>query len=329
MTSLDDGTLTAIELADTDALLRVIDGMAGRRAWDELIVLRTHLAAAVERGRQLWGVDEHVRYRLALEAPAELAVPAVQEGPARFTLGPLSEVIAHSRTFAEMAPFLTSPTDRTVIAHERALRGEQIEIDIDAGVFDIPLLTAWEPAYPVAVYHSDRAEFPTPEPVDGPPIALPDDPPRLEDEPTEEALLALVTPWTTMSNGVTDLVMVEGNAAAAIAALGVPRATGSRVDLSIALRWMAWTAASGGAHGRRRGMAAGRFGAWSATAALTGLDWPVDPDQLREAADSLEWWLWSDGATTGWNLKIAIHDPMDGLAWAFSAADVRTEGPDV
>lgn len=327
--SLDDHTLTAIELADTDALVRVVDGMAGRRAWDELTLLRTHLAAALERGRQLWGVDEHVRYRLALEAPAAVAVPVVLEGPARFTLGPLTEVVAHSQTFAAMDAFLTSATERTVIAHERALRGEQVTAQVERGVFDIPLLTPWEPIYPVATYHSDRAEFPTPEPVVGPPLDLPGDPPRIEDDPTEEALLALVTPWTTMSNGVTDLAIVEGNAAAAIAALGVPHATGAEVDLGVALQWMAWTAASGGAHGRRRGMAAGRFGAWSAVAALSGLDWPVDPDQLREAGNALEWWMWNDGAATGWRLQIAIADPMDGLAWAFSAADARTEGPDV
>jgi hypothetical protein len=30
---------------------------------------------------------------------------------------------------------------------------------------------------------------------------------------------------------------------------------------------------------------------------------------------------------TGWRLQIAVHDPMDGLGWAFSAADARTEGP--
>jgi len=327
--NLDERTLTAIELADTDALLRIVDGMTGRRAWDELSTLRTHLAAAAERGRQLWGVDEHIRYRMALQAPAELAVAAVQEGPARFTLGPLTEVAAHARTFAEMDAFLSSPTDRTVIAHERAIRGEEIAGEFDRGVFDIPLVLEWEPEYPLAEYHSDHADFPTPDPVEGGPIALPDDPPRIQDEPTEEALLALVTPWTTMSNGVTDLAIVEGDAAAAIAALGVPAATGARVGLDVALGWMAWTAASGGAHGRRRGMAAGRFHAWSAVAALTGLDWPVDADDLRQAGSSLQWWLWNDGAATGWRLQIAIHDPMDGLGWAFSAADARTEGPDV
>ncbi|MEX0757055.1 MAG: hypothetical protein WD532_05160 [Acidimicrobiia bacterium] len=327
--SLDEQTLIAIELADTDSLLRAVDGMAGRRAWGELTTLRTHLAAALERGRQLWGVDEHVRYRLALEAPAEIAVPVVVEGPARFTLGPLSEVISQTKSFSEMDPYLRSPTDRTVIAHERALRGDRFDGELDMGVFDIPLVTAWEPQYPVATYHSDRADFPSPELVEGPPLKLPEDPERISDEPTEEALLALVTPWTTMSNGVTDLAMVEGDAAAAIAALGVPRATGARVDLGAALAWMAWTAASGGAHGRRRGMAAGRFHAWSAMAALTGLDWPVDPSEMREAADALEWWLWSDGSTTGWALQIAICDPIDGLAWAFSGADARTEGPDL
>lgn len=326
--TLDKATLAAVELADSDALLRAIDGMASRRAWDEMLSLRVHLAGAVERGRQVWGVDEHVRYRLALEAPAEVSVPVVLEGPARFTLGPLTEVIAQMKSFAEMDELLTVPAERTVIAHERALRGERIDSRIDSGVFDIPLLCSWEPAYPVAEYKPHRAEFPTPELPDLTPLPLPADVPTVEDEATEEALLALVTPWTTMSNGVTDLAIVEGSAAAAIATLGVPRATAAKVELEVALQWLAWTAASGGAHGRRRGMAAGRFGAWSAVAALAGLDWPVDPDEFLEAGRSLEWWLWSDGATTGWVLQLAVHDPVDGLAWAFTAADAKTEGPD-
>lgn len=326
--SLDERTLTAIELADTDGLLHSIDGMVDRRAWDDLLVLRTHLAAAVERGRQLWGVDEHVRYRLALQAPADLAVPVVEEGPARFTLGPLTEVIAQTKTFAEMDELLSVPASRTVIAHERALRGERVTSEIDSSVFDIPLVQDWEPDYPLAEYKSDRAEFPTPDPVPGGVLDLGTEAPRIEDEPTEEALLALVTPWTSMSNGVTDLVVVEGTALQAIATLGVPQATGRRVELASALAWMAWTAASGGAHGRRRGMAAGRFHAWSAVAALTGLDWPAPAEEIRDAGESLEWWLWSDGATTGWVLQLAVGDPVDGLAWAFSAADAKTEGPD-
>ncbi|MFP5333586.1 MAG: hypothetical protein ACLGHX_14655, partial [Acidimicrobiia bacterium] len=60
----------------------------------------------------------------------------------------------------------------------------------------------------------------------------------------------------------------------------------------------------------------------------TGLEWPAPAAEIREAGESLEWWLWSDGATTGWVLQLAVGDPVDGLAWAFSAADARTEGPD-
>lgn len=323
--TLDDRTLAAIELADTDTLVRSIDGIVGRRAWDELATLRLHLAAALERGRQLWGVDEHARYRMALEAPPEIAIPVVQEGPARFTLGPLTEVVSQSNSFADMGTHLSDPTTTAVVAHERAIRGEQVELGRTDGVFDIPLWETWEPSYALAEYSSDRAVFPTPPPTGGGQLALPDPGRRVEDDATEEALFALVTPWTTMSNGVTDLAIVEGPALAAVSALGVPAAHGRRVEPGSALAWMAWAAASGGAHGRRRGAAAGRFHAWSAVAALAGLDWPADPPALRSAASELEWWLWSDGATVGWSLQLAVHDPADGLSWAFSAADARTD----
>ena len=74
----------------------------------------------------------------------------------------------------------------------------------------------------------------------------------------------------TESNGRADAVAVQGDVFDAIAALGVP---GARAEPDLRRRprsaVLAWTAASGGAHGRRRGMAAGRFGAWWAAAALT------------------------------------------------------------
>jgi len=323
--SLEQSTLDAVELADTDALVRAVDGMCGQRAWGDMSTLRLHLAAAAERGRQLWGVDEHIRYRLALEAPPEIAVPVVAEGPARFTLGPLTEVLAQHNPFEDLAPFLESGTVRSVIAHERAIRGDVIDPAAATGVFDIPLHLGWEPRYRIPVYRSDRADFPTPPAVRGTPLTLPPPADRVEDDPTEEALLALVTPWTTMSNGVTDLAIVDGSALAAVATLGVPRPRGRRVDVPTVMGWMAWCAASGGAYGRRRGGAAGRFLTWSAVAALTGLDWPVDAEELRSAADAMEWWIWTDGSTSGWSLSIAVHDPVDGLSWAFTAADARDD----
>ncbi|HIE21824.1 MAG TPA: hypothetical protein EYP73_04425 [Acidimicrobiia bacterium] len=71
--------IEAIEASDTDELLRVVDGFCATRAWDDLVELRSRCREAVGRGKQLWGVEEHIRYRLALEAPAAWAGPVVSE----------------------------------------------------------------------------------------------------------------------------------------------------------------------------------------------------------------------------------------------------------
>jgi hypothetical protein len=71
-------------------------------------------------------------------------------------------------------------------------------------------------------------------------------------------------------------------------------------------------------------MAAGRFGAWWALAAVAGLldDWPVPPDELGEAGAELRWYLWDAGEpVTGWGLRLAVEDPAEGLAWAVVAQD--------
>jgi hypothetical protein len=71
-------------------------------------------------------------------------------------------------------------------------------------------------------------------------------------------------------------------------------------------------------------MAAGRFGAWWAVAALAGWrdDWPLPPDDLGEALDGLRWVLWDAAEpSTGWALRLAVEDPEEGLAWAVNASD--------
>ena len=92
-----------------------------------------------------------------------------------------------------------------------------------------------------------------------------------------------------------------------------------------ALAVVQWAGASGGAYGRRRGGARGRFAAWSAAAALAGLDWPVEPEALGEAVGELSWYRWTTSEPeTGWTLRLAVEDPVDGLAWAVDASDRRT-----
>jgi hypothetical protein len=116
---------------------------------------------------------------------------------------------------------------------------------------------------------------------------------------------------------------VNGEATVAIAAVCPDASAMAPVTAADALAIMAWAAASGGATGRRRGMARGRFDAWWTVAALGGCDddWPLDPDEMGEVAASLDWWVFTNpSAPAGWNLRLAVADPVDGLAWAIDAA---------
>ncbi|MGH8912147.1 MAG: hypothetical protein ACRDVD_06515 [Acidimicrobiia bacterium] len=316
----------AIESSDTDELVRIVDGHCASRSWEALLDLRARCDEAVTRGKQLWGVSEYIRYRLALDAPGEWAGPAVTEGRTRFTLGPLPEVAASTKTWLEMDPHLVPGPERALVAHERVVRGEDLNgADIDRLVMELPLhLEAWEPVYETIRYRPDRFEVSTP-PVPAMtvnPIAAAGE--VVDDADACRALLGLVEHWVETSNGRAQAVCTDGSATSAIAALGVARAGLSPVDPALALAHMASAAASGGAHGRRRGAAAGRFSAWWAANELTGLEWPPEPSELGQAISRLEWHLWSDGSPdTGWILRLAIESPAEGLSWALTASDAE------
>jgi hypothetical protein len=151
---------------------------------------------------------------------------------------------------------------------------------------------------------------------------LPDDPVVIEDLESESALADLVTPWVTESNGRCQTVTVEGGPSEAIRGLGLSRARTGPITSSTALAWMGWAGASGGAHGRRRGAAAGRYGAWWVVSTLCEIPWPPHASEVAEAVDRLSWIWFDDGAPgTGWKLRLAVGDPRTGLAWAVSAVD--------
>lgn len=321
-------TLELIELGDLDELVAHVDRLCGTGSWDELVELRDLCRKALERGRQLWPVAAQAEYRIALEAPGRWAAPMLVPGSGRFALGPLPEVAASTHTWEELAPFAPPGPVTTVAAHERIVRGEDLRHDprVDPHVLELPLaLAPWEPSYPLAEYKAHEALFPLPvasgfEQVDVAAGKVVDDP-----EATR-ALLELASVWTTESNGRAEAVAVAGPAVDAVGALGLRTARLARVAPAEALSLMAWTAASGGAHGRRRGMAAGRFGAWWALAAVAGLldRWPVSPEELGAAAQELRWYLWdAGGPETGWVCRLAAEDEAAGLAWALTAADAR------
>lgn len=327
----DDALDEAVQRADLDALVRLVDDRCSTRDWPGLRRIRDRSRAAVATGRQLWPAATLAEYRLALWAPAEFAGAVVDDRSGRFSIGPLTEVVAQHHTWVDLAPHLAATPAAVYVAHERALRGEAVDPGALASlphVLDLPVTLAdWEPTYPLAVYHDDHAEFPTPEPVEVTTIL--DTVPGAErlDDDVDLALRQLVEPWTAASQGRAETVCVVGGAAEALGALGVRSVRVGRLDPASAIAWLAWAGASGGAHGRRRGGAVGRFGAWWLLAALGDLvdEWPVHPDELAAVAYGLHWWWWwwweTDEPRTGWRLQLVVEDTAESVAWAITARD--------
>jgi hypothetical protein len=158
------GLTDAVERGDLDELTRLVDGLCASREWDELLRLRDLCRKALERGKQLWPVAAHAEYRLALEAPAPFAAQMLVPGTGRFALGPLPEVVASTHTWAELAPHVPPGPVGALAAHERVVRGEDLSpVAVEPPVLELPLaLQPWEPSYPVAEYHPDKAHFPAP-----------------------------------------------------------------------------------------------------------------------------------------------------------------------
>jgi hypothetical protein len=316
-----------VDLGDLDELVRQVDRLADARDWHGLLDLRDRCRRALERGRQLWPAASLAEYRLALDAPGKWAASVLVPDAGRFGLGPLSEVAASTHAWSELAPYAPPTPQASIAAQERVVRGEDLTDDdrVDRQVVELPLvLQQWEPRYPVATYKAAEADFADPPAISGWHQFETEPGPVVDDPEPCRALVDLAAAWVTESNGRAEAVAVDGDAAGAIAALGARHGRLAHVDLAHALAAMAWTGASGGAHGRRRGMASGRFAAWWAVAALTGLldEWPVPPDNLGRAAASLSWYRWDAGEPeTGWSLRLAVEDTQRGRAWAVSAVD--------
>lgn len=312
-----------IEASDTDGLIRFVDGLCAARQWDGLAEVRDRCAQAESRGRQLFGIVQFVDYRQALEAPAKLAAEVIHDGAGRFALGPLWEVAASTHTWAELAPHLDSPRMQALVAAERAMRGEEVPPHLDIEILGTPFsMMEWEPAYPHAVYRSDRADFPAPPPVPLAPVHSSGAPDQADDPDSEDALFGLVRTWVEESSGVAHVVTVEGTSPDAIATVATGAANGAPVGFADALALMAWAGANGGAYGSRRGGAVGRSSAWAVVAALADVDWPPNPLEIEQAGSRLQWWRWEPrDQVGGWHLGIAAHDSDEGLAWAIGGRD--------
>ncbi|HEX2052487.1 MAG TPA: hypothetical protein VHJ78_02015, partial [Actinomycetota bacterium] len=305
------------------------DGLCAARGWDELIDLAERCEDAIERGKQLWPIAEHIDYRLALEGPAELAASVLSPDAGRFALGPLIEVAASTHTFEELVPHVASPVVAGVLAGERVIRGEDLRglPGTHPEILELPMvLLDWEPAYEVATYRASKVTAPAPETSPLTTTARAGAGVVLDEPEVERALLELVTTWVNQSNGSSNAAVVEGPAVAAVGALGEGEFLMGAIEPAAALALMGWAAASGGAHGRRNGAAAGRSAAWWAAGTLLEIDWPPSPDELGEELSKLRWYRWEPlRPVGGWQLHLAVEDPENGWSAAVAAEDRATE----
>lgn len=310
---------------ELDELLRDIDRLVAARDWDGVVALRDRARNSHQRGKQHWPAAAHAEYRIALEAPGAFAGGVIVEDAGRFAPGPLAEVAASTHTWAELSPHIPPGPLYTITAHERILRADLTAYDEgDPRVLPVPLaLQDFEPVYPVATYHPDNAEFPSPPLPERAQVDVPPQPHEWSTDVDEaRALRGLASTWLAESNGRARAVGVHGNALTAIAALDVARLRVAELSPADALAAMAWTAASGGAEGRRRGMAWGRFLAWECAAILAG----VEIDELGDVIDDLRWFVWDAlEPEAGWSLRLAVEDPDNGAAWAVEATDRAVE----
>lgn len=346
-----DRTDALVAAGDLDALVDHVGLLCAAGDWEGLWDLRRRCRSAHERGHQLWPIASLVEYRCALDGPGVWSARAVEEGAGTWALGPLPEVAASTHRFADLAPSLTPGPPAAQLARECAAGGEDLTgptaapwrdlLGADDGV---PLrLQAWEPHYPSPTYHPSAAEFPAPKPL--PPHALTPLPPPLPppaagdarvhhvDDPVATAALrdltaGWATGWDTAATA--RVVAVAGDVGTAIAAACPTADRLAPLSVAEALERMVWAAASGGDTGRRRGLAAGRFDAWWTVVALGGADddWPLPPDEVGELAAALRWFTFTDPHhPTGWHLRLAAEDPVEGLAWAVDARGTNGDPP--
>ena len=318
-----------IHRADLDGLVRHVDATCASRDWDHLVEIRNDARAAVNTGRQLWPIATLANYRLALWAPAHFAVRALDDTARTFMPGPVSEILAVHHSWHDLAPLIEPGHDRGVFAYERALRGDMIDAN-EPNILDIPIaLQPWEPAYLYVTYTDDGVEeiFPEPPRWQHTNTVHAIETVSLDDSHTIDAFRHMMSPWTTQSNGSADIAIVEGGPAHALGALGYSDIATEISPVGFSDAWLAltWAASTGGAHGKRRGVATARSDVWWLFAHIAGIadEWPSDPDECGQIAQTCEYYAFRNDKTPtdGWGLHLVIVDPDEGLSVALRAHD--------
>ncbi|MEV7180573.1 hypothetical protein [Kitasatospora sp. NPDC093679] len=290
---------------------------AGR--WPELLGLFRRLRGTSPR------TAGPIGHLLAYKAPPEHAArlfdrdggPHAAAGEHDHDAGPLWEVLATRHSWRRLAPLLEPAPVRRLVAHTRALLGEEVAGRAEADPEGVPFAlepweqAGWEEGVRVRDYlpagGARRALFALPDtredlvrldlPAAGRPVA----------GFAGARLSHTLAPWLTA-------VCVQGTAPDAAARL----APGRRVlagHLPFAAAYPALVQAASGTP--RLGTAHGRLAVWHLLAAMAGTARPVAAE-VNALVARLRCLAWSEPRDELWYLHLALEDPATGLAWAVS-----------
>jgi hypothetical protein len=301
---------------------RRLTGLAAEGRWADLLDAHRRARAAHAPGAA--AIGHLIAYGAPPETSARLfdtdGAPGSAARSADHDAGPLWEVLATRHSWRRLAPLLDPPPVRRLVAHTRALLGEDLIHGVEPDPEGVPLVLqpwevpGWEPACRVREYlpygGARRAlmAFPTTREGLGP-VDLPLPAGRTPGLAATRLLDGLA-PWLTA-------VCVRGAALDAAAQLAPDRRpTGGYVPFAAAYPALVQAASCLPCHGT----ADGRLAVWRVLAAITG-EPRVDVPQVNALVARLRCFTWCDLDDELRYLHLAVEDPATGLSWALTGTD--------
>jgi hypothetical protein len=290
--------------------------------WADLLALAAH--GLVDGDEATADERRELAHAVAVAAPPALAVAAAELYPDddHGFPGPLWEVIAH-RPWRDLAPHLTHPRVRGLVAQTRVLHGEDLRGVVES---EIPLrLEPWESAYWDPEWHI--AEYD----VTGSSISGAWSFPHwlIEDLPGGVPLPAVTAeqvehPAVPVLAGLNDphrpirAYAFRGTAWEAAAAIAADRETcrAAEVPFARAYPHLVHLATGAGPYAvpHETGQALGRLALWRVLRLMSG-GVPV-PDLVPR----LRCVTWRRPAEHSYYLNLAMQDPLQGITWAVTAS---------
>ena len=206
-----------VELGDLDELIRQVDRLCDGRDWHGLVDLRDRCRRALERGKQLWPRRGQRRVPPRPRSAGRWAGPMIVPGVRRFAVGPAAR---GRRVHPHLGRAPTAPPAHAVSPRSPPTSGwcgartsPRHRVSTAGSSSCRSVCSRGSPPTRSPTYDGRRANVadvtrPKLEPVDFRPASA--------GSTTAEAcraLVDLVTPWTTQSNGRAEAVAVAGDGA--------------------------------------------------------------------------------------------------------------------